>query len=318
MLHFLGGGDVLAKSNKKNDILKQKMFSMPDASSEEKSIRIPLVAVKYAISVLCLVMICMMWAFVHYRQVLHANSGEKAELEALRQNNAEQVNQIQQLSKTTMDLQAEMERLDSLDNEIRNIINDDNVTNTSQTDSPPPKGMYTGQGGPHTILSINEISNATNELQVAVKQREERLSGLKQELLDKEVRMATTPSIWPTMGDITSPFGWRNSPTGGGSDFHPGIDIANSIGTPIVATADGKVIVSGTAGGYGQLVQIDHGNGINTLYGHTSQILVQVGQMVKKGQLIAYMGSTGYSTGSHVHYEIRVNGTAVDPAKYLN
>jgi len=188
-----------------------------------------------------------------------------------------------------------------------------------KTDSSHNSGMHTGQGVPYPQLSIQEISSVANNLQVAVKAREESLVELKKELLNKEAKMATTPSIWPTMGDVTSGFGWRTSPTdGSGSDFHPGIDIANDVGTPIVATADGKVIVSGGSSGYGQLIQIDHGNGINTLYGHNSQVLVQNGQMVKKGQVIAYMGSTGYSTGPHVHYEIRVNGTPVNPVNYLN
>ena len=129
--------------------------------------------------------------------------------------------------------------------------------------------------------------------------------------------LATKPSLWPTNGEVTSGFGWRNSPFGGGSELHPGIDIANSMGTPIVATADGEVVQSGWSGGYGNIVQIDHGNGIATIYGHNSSILVNVGQSVIKGQVISYMGSTGKSTGPHVHYEVRVNGSAVDPISFL-
>ena len=129
--------------------------------------------------------------------------------------------------------------------------------------------------------------------------------------------LATKPSIWPVSGEVTSGFGWRNSPLGGGSELHPGIDIANSLGTPIVATADGQVVQSEWAGGYGNMVQINHGNGLVTIYGHNSRILVNVGQSVRKGQIIAYLGSTGKSTGPHVHYEVRVNGTAVDPISFL-
>ena len=102
------------------------------------------------------------------------------------------------------------------------------------------------------------------------------------------------PSIWPTTGVVTSPYGLR----WGGTDFHPGMDIANDMGTPIVATADGVVDYAGwNAGGYGNMVDIDHGNGIMTRYGHASQVVVSTGQHVKRGQLIAYMGSTGFSTG---------------------
>ena len=122
------------------------------------------------------------------------------------------------------------------------------------------------------------------------------------------------PSIWPTTGVVTSPYGLR----WGGSDFHPGMDIANDMGTPIVATADGVVDYAGwNAGGYGNMVDIDHGNGIMTRYGHASQVVVSAGQYVKRGQLIAYMGSTGFSTGPHVHYEVHVNGQRVNPISYL-
>ena len=122
------------------------------------------------------------------------------------------------------------------------------------------------------------------------------------------------PSIWPTTGEVTSPYGLR----WGGTDFHPGMDIANDMGTPIVATADGVVDYAGwNSGGYGNMVDIDHGNGIMTRYGHASQVVVTTGQHVKRGQLIAYMGSTGFSTGPHVHYEVHVNGNRVNPISYL-
>lgn len=122
------------------------------------------------------------------------------------------------------------------------------------------------------------------------------------------------PSIWPTTGVVSSPYGLR----WGGTDFHPGMDIANDMGTPIVATADGIVEYAGwNSGGYGNMVDIDHGNGIMTRYGHASQVVVSTGQHVKRGQLIAYMGSTGFSTGPHVHYEVHVNGNRVNPISYL-
>ena len=122
------------------------------------------------------------------------------------------------------------------------------------------------------------------------------------------------PSIWPTTGVVSSPYGLR----WGGTDFHPGMDIANDMGTPIVATADGIVEYAGwNSGGYGNMVDINHGNGIMTRYGHAMQVVVSTGQQVKRGQLIAYMGSTGFSTGPHVHYEVHVNGNRVNPISYL-
>ena len=122
------------------------------------------------------------------------------------------------------------------------------------------------------------------------------------------------PSIWPTTGVVSSPYGLR----WGGTDFHPGMDIANDMGTPIVATADGVVEYAGwNSGGYGNMVDINHGNGLMTRYGHAAQVVVRTGEHVKRGQLIAYMGSTGFSTGPHVHYEVHINGNRVNPISYL-
>ncbi|MBA2384012.1 MAG: M23 family metallopeptidase [Actinobacteria bacterium] len=117
--------------------------------------------------------------------------------------------------------------------------------------------------------------------------------------------------IWPVHGILTSEFGWR------WGRLHAGIDIAVGNGTPVVASASGTVIVAGWMGGYGNLVVIDHGNGIATAYGHNSTIAAGAGQYVAQGQLIAYSGNTGNSTGPHVHFEVRVGGVPVDPLGYL-
>lgn len=123
---------------------------------------------------------------------------------------------------------------------------------------------------------------------------------------------------WPVSGTITSPFGYRRNPFGGGMEFHQGLDIAAPMGTTITAAAAGTVISAGWYGGYGNYILIDHGGGMATGYGHCSQIFVSVGQQVQKGQAIGAVGSTGVSTGPHVHFEVRINGKAVDPAPYLH
>jgi murein DD-endopeptidase MepM/ murein hydrolase activator NlpD len=116
---------------------------------------------------------------------------------------------------------------------------------------------------------------------------------------------------------FTSSFGVRGNPFGHGGEMHPGLDMAAPIGTPIYATADGIVSRAERAGGYGNLVQLDHGAGLQTRYGHMSQILVHSGQRVHRGDLIGLMGSTGRSTGSHLHYEVRIDGRAVNPMPFL-
>jgi murein DD-endopeptidase MepM/ murein hydrolase activator NlpD len=117
--------------------------------------------------------------------------------------------------------------------------------------------------------------------------------------------------VWPVHGVLTSSYGWR------WGRMHEGIDLAVPSGTPVVASASGTVVVAGWMGGYGNLVVVDHGNGLATAYGHNASVTVGYGQSVAQGQLIAYAGNTGYSTGPHVHFEVRVNGTPVDPLGYL-
>lgn len=126
------------------------------------------------------------------------------------------------------------------------------------------------------------------------------------------------PTLSPANGRLSSGFGWRRNPMGGGgSEMHRGVDIAAPTGTPIRATGGGTVIFSGWGGSYGNKVIIDHGLGIQTLYAHNSANLVQVGQQVSRGDTIARIGSTGRSTGPHVHYEVIVNGTAVNPTGFF-
>ncbi len=255
-------------------------------------------------------MVLTVGTFIHYRYTVNVANTEKAELEQLRQVNTSQGKQIEQLAKATATLQEDMNRLNQLDADIRRLVNSDELpASRSGTVRPTLPG---GQGGPTVKPQINDLANLVKDLQATAKAREQSLATLRDQIVDRNARLAATPSIWPTYGDVSSRFGWR-----WGGDWHPGIDIANDYGTPIVATADGTVAFSGWYSGYGYMVQIDHHNGIVTVYGHNSQLLVNEGQTVKKGDTIAYMGSTGYSTGPHCHYEIRVNGTVVNPANFL-
>lgn len=124
--------------------------------------------------------------------------------------------------------------------------------------------------------------------------------------------------MWPASGPITSPFGMRHNPFGGAPDFHPGIDIGINTGTTVVAAASGTVIMAQWYGGYGNYILIDHGGGISTGYGHLSHFYVSTGQQVQRGQAIAASGSTGASTGPHLHFEVRKNGKPIDPSPFLH
>ena len=125
-------------------------------------------------------------------------------------------------------------------------------------------------------------------------------------------------SIWPTNGPITSDFGWRMHPIWGDWRFHSGVDIGADYGEPIYAAGDGVIITCDWLGGYGNTVMIDHGGGMVSLYGHCSSLSVSYGQVVKKGEIVAYVGSTGNSTGPHLHFEVRQNGVSVDPYCFVN
>jgi murein DD-endopeptidase MepM/ murein hydrolase activator NlpD len=131
------------------------------------------------------------------------------------------------------------------------------------------------------------------------------------------LRLADAPSLWPVVGRIGSSFGQREDPFNGEGAFHSGIDIDVAFGSPIRATADGAVETAGMATGYGREIILDHGHGIKTLYGHLSGFTVTAGQQVSRGQVIGYVGMSGRSTGPHLHYEVRIQNTPVNPHKYM-
>jgi murein DD-endopeptidase MepM/ murein hydrolase activator NlpD len=123
--------------------------------------------------------------------------------------------------------------------------------------------------------------------------------------------------MWPALGTITSRFGWRTHPLTKRREFHKALDIANNKGTPIRATADGKAIFVGWQGSYGKSIIIDHGHSFSTHYSHNNTLLIKAGERVKRGQIIALLGSTGRSTGPHIHYEVWYKGKPVNPIKYV-
>ncbi len=133
----------------------------------------------------------------------------------------------------------------------------------------------------------------------------------------RRARVAAQPDLWPVDGRLMGPFGQRNDPFSGEGEFHTGVDISALPGTPIRATADGLVIRSEWFGGYGRLIVIDHGGGIQTYYAHLSRSFVQTGQEVRRGETVGAVGSTGRVTAPHLHYEVRIGGAPVNPYRYL-
>ena len=169
----------------------------------------------------------------------------------------------------------------------------------------------------HHNALIREMHHQVKQIKSIADKEKLDFNDLIDKLTKKKNLLASTPSIKPVSGIITSLFGYRKSPFTGRRTFHSGLDISNRRGTKIVSTAVGKVVFAGRKTGYGNVVIIDHGYGKATKYAHLNDILVHKNQQVKRGEVIATLGNTGRSTGPHLHYEVLVNGTPVNPSKYI-
>ncbi len=167
-------------------------------------------------------------------------------------------------------------------------------------------------------LAARRMRDFLDRLSHAARLEEVKQQDLLLALRENREILSVTPSIWPVTGFVSSGFGWRAALFGGGGGhFHKGLDISNQVGTTIVAPAQGKVTMAGPDGAYGNSVEIDHGAGIVTKYGHMQRCAVTVGTWVKRGEVIGYIGTTGRTTGPHLHYEVHLNGVPVDPMRYI-
>ena len=166
-------------------------------------------------------------------------------------------------------------------------------------------------------FSADKFSASLNEMNKEIETRVKSSKELVRYLKAQKKIESSKPNIWPTVGYISSPFGYRIHPMTGRTEYHPGIDISNHAGTSVFAAADGIIKHAGWFGGYGQLVVINHGYGYSTFYGHLSKILVTSGSKIKKGTKLGLIGSTGVSTGPHLHYEVRYMNKPQNPLKFL-
>jgi murein DD-endopeptidase MepM/ murein hydrolase activator NlpD len=312
-LYLHGGGQGLEKSYQKPDRRCYTLMIVPHRGNKVYRFQMPIRIVKACLATASAVAVFAAAGFIHYQYTFYQAQAELEELRTLRSVNVAQSTQLNQLAQNTAVLQEKMSKLNQLDAEVRRLLNTDELPETSRSGITRPSAPGGGEGGPGIKPQAAELNNLVKDLQESATARAESMALLRESLIERNARIAATPSIWPTEGVVTSRFGWR----WGGSDWHPGIDVAADSGTPIVATAEGVVVASGWNGGYGRQVIVDHGNGITTSYAHTSENVATVGQKVKKGQLIAYVGSSGFSTGPHVHYEVKVNGTVANPARFL-
>jgi murein DD-endopeptidase MepM/ murein hydrolase activator NlpD len=245
------------------------------------------------------------------------------ELQTVREELMQQKAQVQSFALNLLDYKRQMFLLRDLDTKLRRVVSlgpRDKAQQVLGIGGPDELGLQNlaSLGEKKQEEALKEMHQELSQLKGAASRQEASLQLLIEYFEDKRSLYASTPSVWPVRGWVTSPFGNRTSPFSGILKFHEGIDIAAQTGTPIMAPADGLVIKAGFSTGYGNMVEISHGYGIKTIFAHNSRLNVKPGQRVKRGEVIAYLGDTGSSTGPHLHYEVRVNGLPVNPMRYMN
>jgi len=221
--------------------------------------------------------------------------------------------EINALAARLGELQAEANRLNALGERLTRI----GQLQDGEFNFDKPVGV--GGAGPVRDISAPELREGLDTLNRQFADSGEQLSVLESMLFNRQLDMNSVPSREPIANSyITSTFGRRADPIVGGSQFHKGIDFEADVGDPVLAVADGVVSYSGVRSGYGNVIEIDHGNGYVTRYAHNSRLERRVGELIRAGQEIAKAGSTGRSTGAHVHFEVWENGRFVNPRKFLS
>lgn len=277
---------------------------VPNARAKFRKYQVPLNVAKVAGRVAAVAGILLVGALVHYSSLLF----EVSRLRKIEEESRNLLTKTHQIEQDAAALRAQMGQLSGIVNKLGVMAG---------VDAPPPDPSVGGTGGGTTadrsttsVASFEEMSTRLAEL--TEKSRE--LTGV----FDKQRSLlATTPSVWPVRGYLSAGFGNRADPFTGLKDFHPGLDISAPLGTRILAPADGTVIFAGVKGGYGNAITVSHGRGIVTHYGHLDAFNVRVGQSVRRGSVLGFVGSTGRSTAPHLHYEVWLNGSNQNPMLYI-
>ena len=235
---------------------------------------------------------------------------QQAQIDATRRDAQREVNA---LAARLGELQAQANRLNALGERLTRI----GKLQDGEFDFDTPVGV--GGAGPVDDMPRGELDAGLNQLGRRFEASGEQLSVLESLLFNRQLDMNAVPSREPIANSyITSGFGTRADPFNGGRAIHKGIDFEADVGDPVLAVADGVVSYAGPRSGYGNTVEVDHGNGYVTRYAHNSRLVRKVGELVRAGHEIAKAGSTGRSTGAHVHFEVWENGHVVNPRKFLN
>jgi len=208
------------------------------------------------------------------------------------------------------DMQARMLQLEALSERVGGLAG----VNTQDLKASPGRGGALVQGRP---LTLEEVQATLKDLEQLTGERTDLLTVMESRLIDQRLKKMMVPTQNPVNAPVGSRFGWRIDPFTGRSALHTGLDFQATVGQPIVSAAGGVVVTSELHSEYGNMVEIDHGNGLVTRYGHASRLLVKKGDLIKRGQQVALVGTTGRSTGPHLHFEVLVLGVQQDPARFL-
>ncbi len=289
---------------------------MADLAGKMKRFSIPKNIVKIGAGALCAAFLGFLYvSYSMFSMNLHLD-----EINQLRETAMTQKQEIQRFAMRVEEFENQMARLEKFDKKLRIITaleNGDGRNDNFGVGGPSSPEDFGKASEKYSQGLLNQLDEDLGHLSGRAKGQEVSFHELDAFFKDQSSLLTSTPSIWPTKGWVTSGFGYRVSPFTGMREMHEGLDIATHMDAPVVAPANGVVINTSSDNGYGNLVEIDHGYGITTKYGHNSKLLVHRGERVKRGQVIARVGSTGRSTGPHSHYEVLLHGVPVNPYRYI-
>ena len=216
------------------------------------------------------------------------------------------------------EMQAKLVKLEAMGDRVSGLVG---VKPEELKQLVKPAPVEGGRGGPYVpvagALTLDQLNGLVESMDVATDERTDLFTMIESRLLEKRLQSLMIPNSKPVEGEVGSGFGFRSDPFSGRTALHTGLDFPADIGTPVAAAAGGVVLTSDHHPQYGNLVELDHGKGLVTRYAHNSKVLVKVGDLIRRGQVISEVGTTGRSTGPHLHFEVLVDGVPQDPAKFL-
>lgn len=306
---------------------------IPNDENTVKTFKLPKGLIKGAIFILLTLFIISGYFISSFISMKVKYTQKSEDLDLLKVVNEKQKSQIHELKEYTSTIQEKMNGLDQLETEVKGLVglptpkedkesmDTKEMKNEKAEEQASRGGLFSRKKDKEEEYdqgdTLEQIERDLENIDHHLVQEKDTLTDLKGDVVNQLDYLESLPNNWPNNGRLTSPFGIRTAPTRGASSFHKGVDIANSYGTSVLAAGKGKVIFAGWKSGYGRMVIISHGHGFSTVYAHNASITVDKNETVNKGQVIAKLGSSGISTGPHVHFEIHVNGSPVDPLKYL-